>query len=195
MEKLKVNAKQVIMPIVFGMLLMIGVWLGALQVKLSSDFIPTQSGSIFFNGLFDDFSAGCLSVFSAFLFDFLFYLLLVFLFGMTFLGVAVIPVAVLFRGYTLGAALSTLLASSGMTAYFVNWLTYLPAAAFCTMVFLAFSGRAYGVSINAGRLLIGKGAAPIPLKSYGLYFLFALLLLLIASVVRCAFGFLIEILF
>ena len=103
-------------------------------------------------------------IFSAFLFDFLFYLLLVFFFGMTFLGVAVIPAAVFGRGFTLGASLSALLTAEGTGVYFQSWLTYLPAAAFCTLVFWFFPGVFFGGALKSAAQLLHKEPAPVSFK-------------------------------
>ena len=131
----------------FAALLLIGVWVGCLFVLFSPQPVSFAGSSVFFNGMLADTAVGWHRILSAFLFDFLFYLLFVFFFGMTFLGVAVIPAAVFGRGFTLGASLSALLTAEGTGVYFQSWLTYLPAAAFCTLVFLVFSGRVFGGSL------------------------------------------------
>ena len=88
----------------FAALLLIGVWVGCLFVLFSPQPVSFAGSSVFFNGMLADTAVGWHRIFSAFLFDFLFYLLLVFFFGMTFLGVAVIPAAVFGRGCWRGAA-------------------------------------------------------------------------------------------
>lgn len=181
--------------LLFLALLLFGVWTGCMAVHFTSGtFVPEQT-AIFLNGMFEDVSAGYVRVFSAFLFDFLFYLLLVFLFGMTFLGVGIIPATVFVRGFTLGAALSGFLAAEGTGAYFQRWITYLPAAVFCTLVFLFFSGRTFSVSLKSAGLLFGKTSASVSVKKCGEHFLFALLLLLCAAGIRCGLVFLSAIFF
>ena len=180
---------------VFLPVFLIGSWLGNLFILFFPDAFSAQPGSVFFAGAFVDFEQGWLAAFSAFLFDFLFYLLLVFLFGMTFMGVVIVPLTVLLKGFTLGASLSALLSMAGNGAFFRSWITYLPATALCTVVFVVFSGRAYGVSLKACRSLFARESALISLKSYGLHFLSALVLLLAASALSSALGFLAVILF
>lgn len=179
----------------FMALLLLGSWLGNLFILFFPNAISVQSGSVFFTGVFADFKQGWLSAFSAFLFDSLFYLLIVFLFGMTFMGVAVVPCTVLFKGFTLGASLSALLSLEGMGTFFRSWITYLPAASFCTIVLLIFSGRAYGVSLKACRFLLNRESVPVSLKGYWMHFFCALVLLLVASVLNGVIGFLAVILF
>lgn len=179
----------------FAALLLIGVWIGCLFVLFSPQPVSFAGSSVFFNGMLADTAVGWHRIFSAFLFDFLFYLLLVFFFGMTFLGVAVIPAAVFGRGFTLGASLSALLTAEGTGVYFQSWLTYLPAAAFCTLVFLVFSGRVFGGALKSAAQLLHKEPAPVSLKSCGMQFLLALLLLVCAAAVRCGSVFLAAIFF
>ena len=179
----------------FLVVLLIGAWLGSLFILFFPDAFDAQVGSVFFSGAFINMEQGWLSAFSAFLFDSLFYLLLVFLFGMTFLGVAVVPLTVLFKGFTLGASLTALLVLEGTGSFFRSWITYLPATSLCTVVFVIFSGRAYGVSRKACRFLFNGESAAISLKSFGAHFLAALALLLMVSVLNSALGFLAAILF
>ncbi len=190
MDKLQKQPGIPVCVLLFSVLLLLGVWIGSLFVQLSDEPVAQDQTAVFLNGMFRDVSAGYLRVFSAFLFDFLFYLLLVFLFGMTFLGIGVIPAVVFFRGFTLGASLSALLVTEGMGAYFQGWMTYLPAAAFCTLVFLLFSERAFGVSLRSAGLLFKKVSGAVSVKNCGVQFLFALLLLLFAAAVRCGCVFL-----
>ena len=146
----------------FAALLLIGVWVGCLFVLFSPQPVSFAGSSVFFNGMLADTAVGWHRIFSAFLF--------VFFFGMTFLGVAVIPAAVFGRGFTLGASLSALLTAEGTGVYFQSWLTYLPAAAFCTLVFLVFSGRVFGGALKSAAQLLHKEPAPVSLKSCGMHF-------------------------
>lgn len=194
MDKLRKNMNVPAGAMLFAALLLIGVWIGCLFTWFSPSPLSFEQSSVFFNGLFDDLSAGWLRVFSAFLFDFLFYLLLIFLFGMTFLGAAVIPAAVFCRGFTLGASLSALLASEGTGVYFQSWITYLPVAVCCTLVFLILSGRAFAASLKVAGQLLSRATLPVAaLKRYSVQFLAALLIFVCAAAVRCGLVFLASI--
>lgn len=190
MDKLRKDLKIPVGSMLFAALLLIGVWIGCLFVLFSPEQFVFVGRSVLFNGLFADTAAGWHSVFSAFLFDFLFYLLLVFFFGMTFLGTVVIPATVFVRGFTLGASLSALLAAKGTGVYFQHWLTYLPAAVFCALVFLVFSGHSFGSALKSAAQLFNREAAPVSFKSCGMQFLLALLLFVCAAAVRCGCVFL-----
>lgn len=182
--------------ILFPLVLLAGSWLGNFFVlKYPGEFTAIQPVSIFTSGIFADPEAGALTAFSAFLFDSLFYFLIVFLFGMTFMGVAVVPLTVFSKGFTLGTSLSALLSLKGTAVYFQSWITYLPTASFCTLVLLVFAGRAYGVSLKACRSLLNREAAPLSLKGYFAQFLCALLLLTAASALNTVLGLFAAILF
>ena len=74
MDKLRKNMNVPAGAMLFAALFLIGVWIGCLFTWFSPSPLSFEQSSVFFNGLFDDLSAGWLRVFSAFLFDFLFYL-------------------------------------------------------------------------------------------------------------------------
>ena len=79
-------------------LFLLGFLFGCLFARTSQIAMAPVSGSVWFRGPFEtgtDFPF----VFSAFLFDSLFYALPIFLFGMTFLGVLVIPAAIILKGF------------------------------------------------------------------------------------------------
>ena len=80
-------------------LFLLGFLFGCLFARTSQIAMAPVSGSVWFRGPFEtgtDFPF----MFSAFLFDSLFYALPIFLFGMTFLGVLVIPAAIILKGFT-----------------------------------------------------------------------------------------------
>lgn len=177
----------------FFVLLTIGVFCGALYVT----FFPqplAAADSLFFAGVFSGEKGDVPLAVSAFLFDALLYLWAVFLFGMTFMGLAVIPFTVALKGFVLGASLSALLALRGMEVFLQSFMTYLPAAAFCVCFFLIFCGRAFPASLAALRQLRGREAQPF-LRKYCADFLPALLLTLAASGVYGALVFLANLLF
>ena len=79
---------------------------------------------------------------SAFLFDSLFYALPIFLFGMTFLGVLVIPAAIILKGFTLGTSLTALIRLEGIGSYFRRCFDYLPMTMLCITVLLLLAAEA-----------------------------------------------------
>ena len=94
-------------------LFLLGFLFGCLFARTSQIAMAPVSGSVWFRGPFEtgtDFPF----VFSAFLFDSLFYALPIFLFGMTFLGVLVIPAAIILKGFTLGTSLTALIRLEGI---------------------------------------------------------------------------------
>ena len=98
-------------------LFLLGFLFGCLFARTSQIAMAPVSGSVWFRGPFEtgtDFPF----VFSAFLFDSLFYALPIFLFGMTFLGVLVIPTAIILKGFTLGTSLTALIRLEGIGSYF-----------------------------------------------------------------------------
>lgn len=178
----------------FIVIFVFGVLSGGYFIQSTDVKLHALTDSAFISGVFADSANGWISYFSSFLFDFLFFLVLVFLFGMTFLGVAAVPAAVFFKGAVLGTALSALLLDNS-ASFFRSWMTYLPAAALSMGVLLFFSSCAFAVSLKACRLLFLRESISISLKSYWFRFLSALLMLLAASAVHCILGFLAVILF
>lgn len=186
--------KRQLCTLVLSGLLMLGVFCGALFLSLFREPIESVSGSVLFSGVFAGETGSMWISVSAFLFDSLFYLCIVFLFGMTFMGVAIIPVTVFFKGVVLGMSLSALLSLYGLTAFFRSWITYLPAASFCLCVFLIFCGRAFDASRHAFGLLLGH-AASFSWRPYCKMFFPALLLTLGAALVHGALYALLSIFF
>ena len=127
---------------------------------------------------------GFSAVFSDFLFEFVPFLLLIYLFGMTFLGGAVIPVMLFLKGFLLGAPQVSLLIHSGAAMYIRHSVTYLPAAAMCSAVLIAFSVQALSLSFKFFRSVFGK-ADGISTASYGVKFLTALMLCIAFGLFRC----------
>ena len=194
MEKLRKKSGR-ISVFLFLLLFAAGIWVGCYIVLTAKAQLSVLRNSVFVACVFSDAADGWLTFFSGFLFDFLFYLLLVFLFGMTFLGVAVIPSVVFFKGATTGMALSAVLLLNGSGTFFQSWITYLPAAAPCVGMVLYFSAYAFAVSLKTCRFLACRNGVSTSLKSYWFQFFTALLILLAASAVRCILSFLAAILF
>lgn len=181
--------------ILFIVLFGIGVFIGGYFVWAKDFSLHLLPNSSFCSAIFFEISEDWYAAFSVFLFDFLFFLLVVFLFGMTFLGVAVIPITVLTKGIFIGMSMSAFLLLNGDKAFLRSWITYLPASALSTVVFLFFSTRAFSVSLKTCRFLLQQESMSISLKSYGFQFFIALIILLAASAVNCILGFLAAILF
>ena len=127
---------------------------------------------------------GFSAVFSGFLFEFIPFLLVVYLFGMTFLGVAVIPAALFLKGFLIGAPQVSLLIHSGTAMYIRHSVTYLPAAAMCSAVLIAFSVQALSLSFKFFRSVFGK-ADGVSTASYSVKFLTALMLCIAFGLFRC----------
>lgn len=193
-EKLKENRAGVL-GVFFSILFAAGVLSGGYFVCATGIQLHTLTDSVFISGVFMNVSSDWMTFFSSFLFDFLFFLLVVFLFGMTFLGVMVVPAVVFFKGTVMGISLMALLLLDGSTAFFRSWITYLPAAALSIGTVIAFSVCAFAVSLKACRFLVYREGMSVSLKSYWFQFFIALLMLLTASAVRCILGFLAAILF
>ena len=122
-------------------LFLLGFLFGCLFARTSQIAMAPVSGSVWFRGPFEtgtDFPF----VFSAFLFDSLFYALPIFLFGMTFLGVLVIPTAIILKGFTLGTSLTALIRLEGIGSYFRRCFDYLPMTMLCITVLLLLAAEA-----------------------------------------------------
>lgn len=122
-------------------LFLLGFLFGCLFARTSQIAMAPVSGSVWFRGPFEtgtDFPF----VFSAFLFDSLFYALPIFLFGMTFLGVLVIPAAIILKGFTLGTSLTALIRLEGIGLYFRRCFDYLPMTMLCITVLLLLAAEA-----------------------------------------------------
>ena len=152
-------------------LFLLGFLFGCLFARTSQIAMAPVSGSVWFRGPFEtgtDFPF----VFSAFLFDSLFYALPIFLFGMTFLGVLVIPAAIILKGFTLGTSLTALIRLEGIGSYFRRCFDYLPMTMLCITV------------------LFGNGE-PLSVKNCTVRFLLAFAALVFISILYGALHFLI----
>ena len=122
-------------------------------------------------------------VYSGFLFDYAFCLTVVFVFGATFLGIAVIPAAILLKGAAVGVSLFYTLYVSGFSVYLQKWLICWPSV-LCAAVWILFSVYAYGVSLRSCRALRCKGHA-LSLRAYLLFFCISLLIFAVSGVIYC----------
>ena len=126
-------------------LFLLGFLFGCLFARTSQIAMAPVSGSVWFRGPFEtgtDLGTDFPFVFSAFLFDSLFYALPIFLFGMTFLGVLVIPAAIILKGFTLGTSLTALIRLEGIGSYFRRCFDYLPMTMLCITVLLLLAAEA-----------------------------------------------------
>lgn len=164
-------------------LFLLGFLLGCLFAQTSQTVLKPVSGSVWFRGPFEtgtDFP----SVFSAFLFDSLFYALPIFLFGMTFLGVLVIPAAISLKGFTLGTSLTALVQLEGTGPYLRRWFDYLPMAVLCVTVLLLLAVEAFRTARRSCGAFFGNGE-PLPVKRCTVQFLLAFAALVLISVLYC----------
>lgn len=178
--------------VVFTALFAVGVLIGGRYAGMADTDVGLNT--VLSLSALNSADGSLLRVYSTFLFDHIFYLLIVFLFGMTFLGTVVIPVTVALKGLTIGISFSYLLLFEGNAVYLQKWLAYLPAA-LCVAVFILFSAYAYSVSLKFCGVLQNKEAAAVSLKGYGLLFIFILLILAAAGAVHCILNPLSAILF
>ena len=72
MDKLRKNMNAPAGAMLFAALLLIGVWIGCLFTWFSPSPLSFEQSSVFFNGLFDDLSAGWLRVSQLFFLIFFF---------------------------------------------------------------------------------------------------------------------------
>lgn len=136
-------------------LFLLGFLFGCLFARTSQIAMAPVSGSVWFRGPFEtgtDFPF----VFSAFLFDSLFYALPIFLFGMTFLGVLVIPAAIILKGFTLGTSLTALIRLEGIGSYFRRCFDYLPMTMLCITVLLLLAAEALCTARRSCRVVFRK---------------------------------------
>lgn len=137
-------------------LFLLGFLFGCLFARTSQIAMAPVSGSVWFRGPFEtgtDFPF----VFSAFLFDSLFTALPIFLFGMTFLGVLVIPAAIILKGFTLGTSLTALIRLEGIGSYFRRCFDYLPMTMLCITVLLLLAAEALCMARRSCRVFFGNG--------------------------------------
>ena len=136
-------------------LFLLGFLFGCLFARTSQIAMAPVSGSVWFRGPFEtgtDFPF----VFSAFLFDSLFYALPIFLFGMTFLGVLVIPAAIILKGFTLGTSLTALIRLEGIGSYFRRCFDYLPMTMLCITVLLLLAAEALCMARRSCRVFLHR---------------------------------------
>ena len=165
-------------------LFLLGFLLGCLFARTAQTPVVPVSGSVWFKGPFEtgtDFP----SVFSAFLFDSLFYALPIFLFGMTFLGVLVIPAAISLKGFTLGTSLTALIRLEGIGLYFRRCFDYLPMTVLCITVLLLLAAEAFRTARRSCRVFFGNGE-PLSVKNCTVHFLLAFAALILFSILYCA---------
>ena len=132
---------------------------GALCFGFFPDFAGWFSDRPFSFGVLSQGNVGwvpCL----LFLLDSLFFLLSALLFGLTFLGIFVVPAAVAARGFTLGAALLDSALALGPAGFLQSWMTYLPSA-LCCAVLISFAGILFEreSTVSAGSCVLLFGAA------------------------------------
>ena len=187
------RSNRISVQIVFRILFSIGFLSGCSFVRVSQVPLKPISNFIWFSGPFETDTA-FLPVFSGFLFDLLLYALPIFLFGMTFLGAAIVPIVLFAKGFTLGAALIALVQSEGTGMYFRRCLDYLLISVLGISVLLYFAEKAFITARYSSRMIF-KNKSPlseqVSIKTYTVQFLFAFALLAVLSLLYCALHFLI----
>ena len=170
--KLRVNRRDYAV-VLFVILFAAGVLVGCY-------YASTHIIDAFTPGMEETSSRG---IYSDFLFEYIFYFTVTFVFGLTFLGVLVIPAAILLKGVTVGLSLSYLLHTDNVVLYLQKWLIDWPFM-LCAAVWLLFSTYAYSVSLHSGQVFQCKGYV-LPVKKYSLFFLVSLLIFAASGVIYC----------
>ncbi|WP_418567089.1 hypothetical protein [Hominenteromicrobium sp.] len=109
---------------------------------------------------------------------------------MTFLGVLVIPAAIILKGFTLGMSLTALIRLEGIGSYFRRCFDYLPMTMLCITVLLLLAAEALCTARRSCRVFFGNGE-PLSVKNCTVRFLFAFAALVFISILYGVLHFLI----
>lgn len=129
-------------------------------------------------------SSNASTLYSSFLFDEIIYLAAVFLFGLTFIGIVVIPFVVTLRGFIIGVLFSCFNVTGINSEYIVNCFRWLPSVMCCAALML-FSAYAVHVSSRLCIFLKHREACSVSLKNYSLVFLFTFAVFAVLTAIYC----------
>ena len=158
--------KQKIGLISFGCLFLLGVLFGC-YFSHQQNLLPLRNVPL---GKSMDLSGTLTEMFLFFLFDHVFWLLFMFLFGLTFLGALVIPGVIFSKGIVQGITFTAAFAAVGSWSY-VRICSMHLFGAFCTVLLFYFAVRSFILSINFCRQLYGAKGVQINWAQYGVYFI------------------------
>ena len=188
MEQNSPSRKNRLKPLLFPMILyLFGYLFGCIGVLLVTSEKQISFSEVPFGILSDphnDFG----KLFSESLFEFLPAFLVVFPFGLTYLGTVVIPAVLCFQGITQGIAHTSFLIHFGLFVFLQKGITYMPAAALNLTVLLLFSVKARHTARILYRQLRGCTDAEIALKPYLFHSAVSLFAFTGISVLRCVLG-------
>ena len=125
--------------------------------------------------LYAESNTDYVGVFSGFLFGTIVYFLFLFVFGLTFLGVLVVPAIVFLKGTVLGVAFTVLFSKADTWEYVRKWLCFGPSA-FCLVLMLIFALHAFCVSRELCRQFKYSFDACLLIKKFGVHFIFTFFL-------------------
>ena len=109
---------------------------------------------------------------------------------MTFLGVLVIPAAIILKGFTLGTSLTALIRLEGIGLYFRRCFDYLPMTMLSITVLLLLAAEALCMARRSCRVFFGNGE-PLSVKNCTVRFLLAFAALVFISILYGVLHFLI----
>ena len=104
-----------------------------------------------------------------FLIDNIFYLLVIFIFGLTFLGVVVIPISLISRGVVHGIAFTVLFPAINNSAYVYICILHV-FFIICTVLISVFAEHAFVLSIRFCKQICKLGSFQVCWMQYGIYF-------------------------
>ncbi len=143
-------------------------------VVLGCCFLLKQTGipsdAVFLTRWFEQ-DTEAMKLYSGFVFEFAIYLLLLLVFGMTILGIVVIPLIILIKGAALGITFTWMLRTISPLKYIGSWLCF-GAAAFCLVFLLLFALHAFRVSLKFCRQLSDPCDLGLLLRKFGIHFIF-----------------------
>ena len=164
-----------LMTLVFVLVFFVGV-AGGCHFCLQKDSVLTACTQMTESGAAD--------VLSSFLFEPLVFLAAAYVFGLTYLGVFVIPVLLLFMGGASGVRFLCALIACGTGDYLQKWLLHWPSAV-CASAVILFSAYAFLVSLCTCKLLYSEKSRSFRIKSYTLFFFFAIFTIAVSGVAYC----------
>ncbi len=162
--------------ICFSCLFLFGVIIG-------SCFSLTQTLFSFDNVSFGEtalLSSETAEVFFDFLFDNIFYLLLIFLFGLTFLGVLIIPGLILLKGIVQGLTFTTMFITESCQTYVQVWVMHL-SGVICTVFLFLFAAHAFLLSVKFCKQLCRSVELRVRWTQYSSHFIFTFITFVVSG--------------
>lgn len=178
----------------FSLFFVLALYLSGYLVGCTVNLLDTSEKQVHFTdfpfGILSDSGNGFLRLFSGSFFEFLPAFLMIFLFGLTYLGTVVIPAVLFLQGILQGITQTSFLIQFGFFVFLQKGITYLPAAALSLTVLFLFSVKARGMAQILCRQLRGRTDTEIVPKPYLHQFAVSLFAFTCISALRCVLGFL-----